>query len=847
MNKPTKELPSSENTIILKKLSNYTDEEIQLSTAIDIFNNKNYYKCQATYTYLMSNKDYYYFENIVNNKPNSIVICSYLILLKYYANNNKNCELLTSNDYIEIYEKLFNYHFVDKYDVYIYLAKLFKKIFKNNNIYILPILKSNYILSKICDIISDKEKNATQEQQIVYLNLIKVLISNKKYQEIFGYSGVIEILCCDIIKNLAIKIEESSRVEKIDDDENAYSYNNNNVSNSIINNDNIINNSNITISNGNKKIANNKTNKKVTLKDIKSKSKDKYNSKRDINSTFKLNLKANSRILLSEMSSRDTLRSFSINIYDYKMINLDFNNYNDSILELRFNILQNVCCLNDVFRHDAISQNIIPIINIIMKNCFFPLNKKSYYILSNLMLSQDVGNIETIHSYLISILQPTIHFVTNEYLYLPISFMLRNMIFNFTNIKSKFYTLHGIDYIFDGINSIIKKLENLNLIPENDYSVFFAIDNYICILKNICLSSKAYTIKEVLLKYSKSIVDTLYLVLIYYYDSFAKVTIVLPNLNKKKECPTFVIENSKLYIYFYNNTDYFQYSKDDYENNVKDNYNERKNDPFKMIINNILNLLILITNYDNISKFFYESGILNKVIKIVKMILCKPKKEYNIIEKLLNCIENMALYNDSGQIIFETLGNNLIEYIYQEITTETKYKSMSIIYNIISFNNNISSYIFNLSSGLIEEIIANIASVNNNYRDIAIKIINFYVMQNNQDINKKLRMHGCLEELFVIINDVEKRLINTSILNMAISSYLKLNDDLNSPNSEFCIKMQNEWKQRDIYYKDNTMLEKNASKFNSKNAMSIKSLKSISKKITKAKKFTQIKKNETSL
>eukprot|EP00833_Pecoramyces_ruminatium_P017464 jgi/Orpsp1_1/1191496/evm.model.d7180000086347.1 len=224
--------------LLLKKLSNHIDEKAQISVAADIFNNTKNYKCKALYSYLMNGKDISYFEKIVKNKPHSIVICAYLKLLKIFANNSKNCEILTESNYIELYESLFKYHFMDKYDIYIYLAKLYKKIFKINDNCIYLILKSKYILSRICNIISDNEKNATQEQQIEYLKLIELLISNKKYQEIFGYSGIIEILCSDIIRNLAVKIEESSKIEK-DDEEDDIDYNqkanglNNNTSSSI--------------------------------------------------------------------------------------------------------------------------------------------------------------------------------------------------------------------------------------------------------------------------------------------------------------------------------------------------------------------------------------------------------------------------------------------------------------------------------------------------------------------------------------------------------------------------------------------------------------------------------------
>ncbi|ORX53423.1 hypothetical protein BCR36DRAFT_396656 [Piromyces finnis] len=209
MNKPKKEITFSELVFLLKKLSNYNDEELQISSATDIINNSEFYKNQVVYNYTISSKDINYFISIVDNGPHSIVICAYLKLLKYFANNSKNCETLTSSEYIAIYEKLFEYHFIDKYNSYIYLAKLFIKIFDKNESYLLPILKSSYILNRICNMISDREKNAIQKQQIVYIKLIKRLISNKKYQEIIGNSGIIETLCYDITRNLAIKFEET--------------------------------------------------------------------------------------------------------------------------------------------------------------------------------------------------------------------------------------------------------------------------------------------------------------------------------------------------------------------------------------------------------------------------------------------------------------------------------------------------------------------------------------------------------------------------------------------------------------------------------------------------------------
>ncbi|OUM65358.1 hypothetical protein PIROE2DRAFT_7657 [Piromyces sp. E2] len=837
MNKPNKEIILSELVFLFKKLSNYSNEELQISSAADVINNPDYYKGQAVNSYIIGNKDIYNFQTIIDNKPHSIVVCAYLKLLKRFANNPKNCEALTSSEYIDIYEHLFKYHYMDKYNTYIYVAKLFIKLFETDESCILPILKSSYILSRICCMISDKEKSSTQEQQTIYIKLIKLLINNKKYQEIFGNSGIIELLCNDIIKNLAIKIEESTRIEKNEEVEENDNLNNKSLNYSkdklnVRSSNKKLNKSNNNINDGKKST---KKSKKVTLKETKIKQKSKF----DLNTFSKLNLEANTKTLLNEMSSRDSLRSYSMNFNEDKMFFLDYNNFNDLIIELRLDILQNICCLNDVFRHDAIAQNIIPIINIIIKNNFYPLNKQCFFILSNIMLSQDVGNVETIHTYLVSILPLIVHNVTNEYLYLPISFVIRNIIFNYTSIKSKFYTLHGIDAVFDGINEINQRLTSLNITSENDMSFLYTIDNYACILKNICFSSKAPTIKEVLLKYSKRLVDSINLVLNYYYELFNKVTIVTSFNNKKykNDTTTYIIEGNKLFIYKKNNSDYFQYSKDDYENNVKDKYIEKSNDPFKMIIMNLLTLFIAITNYDNTSKMFYESGALIELLNITKKLIDMPKKSFDIIEKLLHCIENMSFFLNSSQKIFEVLGNTLIKYIYQESTTETKLISLCIIYNIIITNPSISKYIFHLSSGLVEEIITNIASTNNDYRDIAIKIVNFYISQNDIDINEKLCKHGCIEQLSVIINkNNNKTLINASILNMATTSYLKLMD-VNPTNPEFCIKMQNEWKQRDEYFKESFInLETNNS--------SKKAFKKVARKIIKANKMNRIKNNK---
>jgi len=834
MNKSNKGIVLSELVFLFKKLSNYTNEEIQISSAADVINNNDYYKSQAVYSYTINSKDVYYFESVVKNNPHSIVICAYLKLLKRFAKNPKNCETLTSSEYINIYEQLFNYHYMDKYNTYIYLAKLFIKLFETDESCVISILKSSYILSRICTIVGDKEKNSTQEQQTLFIKMIKIFITNKKFQEIFGNSGIIESLCNDIIKNLAIKIEENTRFEKDDGDEDNEELDNRTMS---------ISKNKLNDSSSSKKLnksSNNVDGKKTTKKNKKA-IKTKSKSKMDINSSYKLNLSSSSKVLINEMSSRDSLRSYSMNFNQEKMYFLDYNNFNDLIIELRLDILQNICCINDVFRHEAIAQNIIPIINIIIRNNFYPLNKQCLYILSNLMLTQDVGNAETIHSYLVSILPMIVRYVTNEYLYLPVSCVLRNIIFNFTSIKSKFYTLHGIDAVFDGLNEINQRLENLNTTSDNDMSFFYAIDNYVCILKNICFSSKAPTIKEVLLKYSKRLVDTINLILNYYFESFNKVTIVTP-FNKKYNADTikYAIEGNKLYIYKKDNTDYFQYSKDDYESNIKDKYLEKSNDPFKMIIANLLTLFIAITNYDNTSKFFYESGSLNELLNITKKLIDMPNKIFDIIEKLLHCIENMSLYLDSSLKTFEILGNTLTEYIYQEITTETKLKSLCILHNIIISNPTISKYIFNLPSGLIEEIISNIASTKTDYRDISIKIVNFYVSQNNIDINEKLCMHGCIEQLSVIINNNNKMSMNTSILNMATTSYLKL-INFNSNDPEFCIKMQNEWKQRDVYFKEALIKQETNNSSTNK-----KSLKKVSKKIIKINKFTQIKNKKSS-
>jgi len=837
MNKPNKGITSSDLIVSLKKLSNYTDESTQISTATDILNNPNYYKSQSVYSYSMNSKDINYFINITNNNPNSIVICAFLKLLKRFTNNEKNCEILTTSEYIEIYEQLFRHHFMDKYDIYIYLAKLFIKIFKKNEMCLLPILKSAYILSRICSLISDKEKNSTQEQQIIYLKLIKILISNKKYQDIFGNSGIIEILCFDIIKNLAIKIKESTVTEKKDEEINNNNINKNSFSNIKINKNNNID------DNNSKSLNNSKKNKKVTIKDTKSKIND--NNKLDVNS---LNLKENSKVLLSEMSSKESLRSYSMNFYDEKMCNLDYNNFNDLIIELRLNVLQNICCLNDVFRHDAIVQNIIPIINIMIKNCFYPLNKQCFYILSNLMLSQNVSNVETIQSYLVSILPLTIHYISNEYLYLPISFIIRNIIFNFASIKSKFYTFHGIDAVFDGINIIIEKFNESNLKQEDELSYLYTVDNYVCILKNICLSSKAPTIKEVLLKYSKRLIDILNITLKNYYESYDEVSKIIIENNSQKNEHIMIIEGNKWFSNKKHHSYYFQYSKIDFEINVKGKYIEENNNPFKMIIDNLLSLIILVTNYENTSKFFFESGSLQEILNITKKIINKPPLKNIIIEKLLQCIENMSLFIISSQRIFECLGNILINYVYNQTTINIKLKSLCIIYNIITFNENISNFIFHLSSGLIEEIIANISSVNNDYRDIAIKIVNFYVMRNDQEINEKLCKHGCLEQLSVVINSNNKILINNSILNIATLSYLKL-DEFKSTNFDFCIKMQNEWKQRDIYFKDtnkkkdtNKTSKKTENKKETNTSTNKKSLKNVTKKLINVKRITNTKK-----
>jgi len=276
-------------------------------------------------------------------------------------------------------------------------------------------------------------------------------------------------------------------------------------------------------------------------------------------------------------------------------------------------------------------------------------------------------------------------------------------------------------------------------------------------------------------------------------------------------------------------------------------YLEKNNNPFKMIIDNLLNLIILITDYDNSSKFFFESGLLQETLNITKRIMNKPKKKYTIIEYLLQCIENISQFNISSQRIFETLGTIMIEYIYNQTTSITKLKSLCIVYNIIVNNENISEFFFYLSSGLIEEIITNISSVNNDYRDIAIKIINFYAMKNDQEINEKLCKHGCLEQLSVVINTNNKTRINTSILTLATTSYLKLNE-FKTKNPDFCIKLQSEWKQRDIYFKDtnntdkkNKKTENNKSPQKSTNKLT---LKKATKKIIIINKVANIKKKK---
>ncbi|ORY73546.1 ARM repeat-containing protein [Neocallimastix californiae] len=860
MNK-NNELTIQDVQVLLQNLSSNDQEEIQISTATDIFNNTKNYKCQAVYSYALSNTDIFNFDEIKKNKSYLIIICAYLKLYKLFANNYKNCEVLTEKEYVELYELLLKYPFMEKKDIYICLAKLFKKIFKKNYNYINPILNSNYIVTKIWNLACNSNKNSSKVQ-VTYLGLIKLIITIKKYQETFGNIETIEILCSSIVKNLALKIEEVANIGKIDDkDEDDYNDSNSNKENKPLSDSRSMNEmdskSNVKINKSNtiekKENEKYKKNKKVTLKESKSKIKDN-NIKKENRSSFKLNLKSNSKTLLSDLSSADTLKSNSITNNDVEMTFLDYNNCNDQIIELRLDILQNLCCLNDTSRHNAISQNIIPIINVIIKNCFYPLNRKCFFILSNLSHCQDVNNAETILGYILSILYLTFRYVTNEYLYLPISFMLRNITFSYGSIKSKFYSMHGIDYMFDGIKSCIDNISNFDSIPKNDFSFFYAVDNYVCILKNICLSSKAYTIKEVFLKYSKLLVDILSLTVNYYYEYLDNITITLPvkykdyKLNSKDS--TIIIESNKLYIYSHDGTDYFQYTQEDYDINVKDKYVEKSNDPFSMIIDNILNLFILITNFENTSKLFYENDSLNEILNILKKFINKSKKEYSIIEKLLRCIENMALYSDSAQKIFESLGNNLMDYIFQQVTVESKLISLNIIYNIIITDLSISLFIFNLKNGLIEEIITNIVSTNNDYRDIAIKIINFYVSQNNQEYNIKLYENGCMEGLVVVINNSEKKLVNTSILNMAMSSYLKLNE-LCQSKPEFCLRMQNEWKQRDMHFKNSKALEK-LSEYETNNKQvpkqkkkTKKSLKKSVKKIINSKKIEKIEKKKS--
>jgi len=135
MNK-NNELTIQDVQVLLQNLSSNDQEEIQISTATDIFNNTKNYKCQAVYSYALSNTDIFNFDEIKKNKSYLIIICAYLKLYKLFANNYKNCEVLTEKEYVELYELLLKYPFMEKKDIYICLAKLFKKIFKKNYNYI---------------------------------------------------------------------------------------------------------------------------------------------------------------------------------------------------------------------------------------------------------------------------------------------------------------------------------------------------------------------------------------------------------------------------------------------------------------------------------------------------------------------------------------------------------------------------------------------------------------------------------------------------------------------------------------------------------------------------------------
>jgi len=106
MNKSNNEITQSDLLSILKKLSNNKDESTQISIAADILKNTSNYESQSVYSYSLNSKDINYFKNIIDNNPNSIVICAFLKLLKLFANNKENCIILTTSEYIEIYEKL---------------------------------------------------------------------------------------------------------------------------------------------------------------------------------------------------------------------------------------------------------------------------------------------------------------------------------------------------------------------------------------------------------------------------------------------------------------------------------------------------------------------------------------------------------------------------------------------------------------------------------------------------------------------------------------------------------------------------------------------------------------------